>query len=489
MESKDIIQKYKLNRSSWTKKGFHGILHYFFPICEMPFKYFKAYFGQCFTNILFYIEEEQGHWAWNDDDLTRIRKAFVKRVNADPNFLDNLLKEWHDRIANFNRIIKEVDGTDLSKLSDEKLTEFYENWNQAYLREYAIAATMQEAFSFQADQFLLPHFQKIITEKVGEDKIGEYLSLLTHPVEHSFLTMEHKELLLLSKDPSEDKLRQHVKKWHWIENNYARDTCLDIKHFRKNLKDIKDPMREITKIDLNLKEIKEKKAALIELLKLDQESKNLIKMTEICAYMQDERKSYVLKSVHYQRMFIEEFGKRLRLTQKQMEYTIHNELADLLKSRPDHRIFEERRKGVLVIHREDGFELITGQTAKDIMKTLFEKNLSKIKELKGIIACRGKISGTAKIVLTKEDMHKVKKGDIIIASMTRPEIMPAIAKAAAIVTDEGGITSHAAIVSRELHIPCVLATKDATKVFKDGDVVEVDADKGVVKLLSRPKNI
>ena len=65
--------------------------------------------------------------------------------------------------------------------------------------------------------------------------------------------------------------------------------------------------------------------------------------------------------------------------------------------------------------------------------------------------------------------------------MTRPEMAIAMKKAAAIVTDEGGITSHAAVISRELRIPCIIGTKIATKVFKDGDIVEVDAEKGVVK--------
>ena len=66
-------------------------------------------------------------------------------------------------------------------------------------------------------------------------------------------------------------------------------------------------------------------------------------------------------------------------------------------------------------------------------------------------------------------------------------MMPALIKAAAIVTDEGGVTSHAAIVSRELGIPCVVGTKIATKVLKDGDLVEVDANNGIVKILKRAK--
>ena len=67
--------------------------------------------------------------------------------------------------------------------------------------------------------------------------------------------------------------------------------------------------------------------------------------------------------------------------------------------------------------------------------------------------------------------------------MTRPEFVPAMQKAAAIVTDEGGLTCHAAIISREMRKPCVIATKNATKVLKDGMLVEVNADHSAVRIL------
>ena len=68
--------------------------------------------------------------------------------------------------------------------------------------------------------------------------------------------------------------------------------------------------------------------------------------------------------------------------------------------------------------------------------------------------------------------------------MTTVDYLPAMKKASAIVTDDGGITSHAAIISRELGIPCIVGTKIATKVLKDGDLVEVNANKGEVKILN-----
>ena len=76
------------------------------------------------------------------------------------------------------------------------------------------------------------------------------------------------------------------------------------------------------------------------------------------------------------------------------------------------------------------------------------------------------------------------KGDVLVAETTSPEFMPACTKAAAIITNQGGLLSHAAVISRELHIPCVVGLKIATKVFKDGDLIEVDADKGIMKILN-----
>ena len=74
-------------------------------------------------------------------------------------------------------------------------------------------------------------------------------------------------------------------------------------------------------------------------------------------------------------------------------------------------------------------------------------------------------------------------GDVLVSVATTPSIVTAMKKAAAIVTDQGGLTCHAAIVSRELGVPCVVGTKIATASLKDGDLVEVDAMKGIVRKL------
>ncbi len=100
--------------------------------------------------------------------------------------------------------------------------------------------------------------------------------------------------------------------------------------------------------------------------------------------------------------------------------------------------------------------------------------------LQGLGASPGIASGAVKIVSSVDDLDKVEKGDVLVAQMTNPDYVPAMQRAVAIVTDAGGITSHAAIVSREMGIPAVVGTKEATTKLKDGDLITVDGHSGKV---------
>jgi len=100
--------------------------------------------------------------------------------------------------------------------------------------------------------------------------------------------------------------------------------------------------------------------------------------------------------------------------------------------------------------------------------------------LKGIPASAGVAKGKVRIILDPSDCPKMKEGDILVTEMTNPLFIPAIQKAKAIVTDVGSLLCHAAIVSRELGIPCVVGTKKATKVLKSSQLVKVDGKNGIV---------
>jgi pyruvate,water dikinase len=109
-----------------------------------------------------------------------------------------------------------------------------------------------------------------------------------------------------------------------------------------------------------------------------------------------------------------------------------------------------------------------------------EEKIEGIPILKGLPASKGVATGVVKIVHNPNELDKVSQGDILVTKMTDPDYVPAMKKAAAIVTDEGGMTSHAAIVSREMEIPCVVGTEKATQMLKDGDIITVDAFHGLV---------
>ena len=145
-----------------------------------------------------------------------------------------------------------------------------------------------------------------------------------------------------------------------------------------------------------------------------------------------------------------------------------------------------------ILARKDGCALFRGKiylsselenALKKAGLVLASENHSKIKELSGMCACKGKVTGRVVLVLNKTDSSKITQNSIVVTEMTSPAIVPMLSKASAIVTDEGGTACHAAIIAREFNKPCVVGTKHATKVLKNGDLVEVDATNGIVKLL------
>ncbi len=158
-------------------------------------------------------------------------------------------------------------------------------------------------------------------------------------------------------------------------------------------------------------------------------------------------------------------------------------------------VFGGKSEGELKKEAEEycrGYVLYDGKlyagNKSDILSKLnvtVEEHISKhdIKEIRGEIAARGTVSGMVKIIFTSKDLHKISEGDVLVSPMTRPEFLSAMNRSVAFITDEGGITCHAAIIARELKKPCIIGTKIATQVLKDGDMVEVDGERGVVKIL------
>ncbi len=141
-------------------------------------------------------------------------------------------------------------------------------------------------------------------------------------------------------------------------------------------------------------------------------------------------------------------------------------------------------KGKLFIVQTRPVTTIEGVDKKSTLHSteIKDENMLETPILSGASASPGIGTGYTKILKSPKEISKVKTGDVLVAKMTSPDYVPAMKKAVAIVTDEGGLTSHAAIVSRELGIPCVVGTKTATKTLKDNQIVTVDGGKGLILL-------
>jgi len=146
---------------------------------------------------------------------------------------------------------------------------------------------------------------------------------------------------------------------------------------------------------------------------------------------------------------------------------------------PKKSTLEQRYKKSALLHDKKSSGVFGGTNVNKIEKLVHQPQDTN--QLKGATAFSGKVTGIVKIITNPQKNKNFKKGEILVTGATRPEFLPIMLKAAAFITDAGGILSHAAITARELKKPCIIGTKIATKVFKDGDLVEVDANKGVVR--------
>lgn len=153
------------------------------------------------------------------------------------------------------------------------------------------------------------------------------------------------------------------------------------------------------------------------------------------------------------------------------------------KPLPAENKLAERRRGCVIFFEKGKAPAILAGNQISQLSSIFLGSKSKI--IKGQTAFSGKAKGIVRVIFDPSNVKEFNLGDILVAPWTRPEYLPIMKKAGAFVTDGGGILSHAAIVARELRKPCVIATKVATQILKDGYLVEVDANQGTVKILKK----
>lgn len=472
----------------WYHQRFDGSPYFMHFIAEAGIEAHKQRkLGAYFTVHYCFYDNGRADWYFLMDDIKRVYTSIIKESKKIEDISQHFIRLWKKDQDLFYKKCIEVEKTDLSKLNKNELIRLHDDFVQIAINKNS-STSLIDGFALGTDQIIADKIKKAYEESnlKGKIRYTEVFSILTAPVHLSFINKA--EINLLKVALREKDLKQHQKDFFWIRNNYVDSYIITENEFKEEIDklismkvDIKD---ELKKIEGTPKLNKDKKNKLMQELVLDDELKTLIKISEDFTYWQDERKKSTLWTTHYFSLILEEISKRVKIRLNELKYMTPREMSDIFQKKPDRKELQQREKNGVFYWDEEGHEALYGKDADEVKnKILGSTDLSDVDDFRGLTATMGKATGKVKIIKSAKEINKIEKGDILVAVMTRPDYVPAMRKAAAIVTDEGGITSHAAIISRELGIPCIIGTKIATKVLKDGMFVEVNANHGWVKII------
>lgn len=181
-----------------------------------------------------------------------------------------------------------------------------------------------------------------------------------------------------------------------------------------------------------------------------------------------------------------EIAKRLGVSQNDLFCLSGEEIVELLKTkkRMDAEIRKRVDKGAVFFADPEDLQIVSGDEALAFFNRVYQRpKPEQSKGLSGMCASLGSARGTVRIVRTVDDLPRFAEGDVLVAEATCIDYVPIMRKAAAVVTEMGGITSHASIVSREFGIPCVVGVTNATRILKEGQTVRVDGTNGTISVL------
>lgn len=408
---------------------------------------------------------------YDEQDWENISKAYYKKVRNEKELLSLEKKSKSISLKSFRMSNSPIE---IKKYSDKILVERMKSLciNLGTALNYGHVI---EGVTFGSENEL----RKILEEKKFFSENN--LSILCSPVYKSFLSEAQKYLWQIknSSGINQDKLiKKFIKKYYWIENTYTGCKLFTNKDILERAKELKyKPFFDVDKI-------KRYKQKLLKRIRLTNKQKFVIKTIEICFRWQDERKKNIFKAISLLDAVLNEVALRFKIAPTTLKFILHTEINLKNLSDKDFKLLLKQRSAGSAYYTNFKQNLVLyGKDFKYLANSLLDSDVVPVTEIKGVSGSLGKITGVVKICESISDIDKVQPGEILVASMTRPEYFPAMQKAAGFITDEGGITCHAAIIAREMKKPCIIATKIATQILHDRDLVEVDANKGIVKKL------
>lgn len=429
------------------------------------------YFTVDFVSLLLLVGQEKGIGFFNFDKYKDVsREAIGKYINDKDGFV-----EFDD----YHQIVKEADVSynknrpeAIAKMNDQEVEDliiycfkFLQNWQVTTL------------FCEALDEDIIQEYFDQLQLKID---FKEFVKMSTLVDFDSLISLSDKCLLELE--------NFDLYNAQWIFANYLCTPGINEieKLAREKIKEAGGAEKikgEIIKLQAEASE--NKKLAEEYRETLSESGKELFDFIKMTLYIRDVRKRFAYQMITVISNALRECFKRLDYNREHIIYTIYNDFIAGDYKKPEYKDeLAKRENGFIIYYKDKGHEIEYvdyDQAKKELSQAAF--GALDTSEIKGSVAQGGQATGKAKIVLNAKDFNKFNEGDILVTSMTRPEFVPLMKKAGAVITDEGGVTCHAAIVSRELKLPCIIGTKTATQVLKDDMQVEVDANNGLIKIL------
>lgn len=453
--------------------------------------------------------------------LRAMVEAILQKVISAPAEIDKLHARTLQVNASYFNLAKKMEKIDYQHVNNRGIARWYKKIMAAQILAHSMALTTTWLLDSDGEDFsnyLLNYLNKQISNLKIKNNPAEVFSVLTTPLKDSMARIEEKELLniiikiqkcvvakrilsnknvewieknfeRLPKDIQELILR-HYEKWRWtpytyIGPAYELDYYLEI--IAGLLRQKIQPKKLLCQYAMVHEQNRKEQQVLFKKFKVDKQMRHIFKIAQDIIYIKGFRKDCLYYGGYVRDILLKEVARRLDVSLMQVKYFTPDEVVAVLGGHSFSIDELNERMKFSVIYMKNGKNtILLGKKAKRFLaKQIFEKiKIDNLKDIKGTCACPGKAKGAVKIVNLPEDMIKMNKGDIMISHTTFPALVPAMKKAAAIVTEDGGITCHAAIVAREMKKPCIIGAKNATQILKDGDAVEVNANHGIVRKIS-----
>lgn len=506
---------------------------------NLPYESLIGFTGEMMRKTLSANPIKEAVWVFRNGDcegcylkISELRRAIamtVEKILRAPARVDRVHKKATELNWQLFYEAERIRGLNFREMSDKRILTVHRRLYKIIhiSHMWAIATTwFLDSDGEDYSKYLLEFLRQRIKALGLSLDLPSAFSVLTTPKEKSFLQKEEEESLrLLARFRKSAKVKhwfvshtteelvktldkiprtfrqmiiKHHRQWLWLPYTYTGpawglDYFLEV--WRGLLHEDVDPQEKLAESRAKKATVQKRRASVIKQLKLTAYEKHLFAIAADIVWLKGFRKDTYFYAFYSLDLLLSEVARRSGLTLMQAKYLVpgdpmaksfkarRGDIPQALAGKDFSKITSGRIKFSIFHAVSREVRVLAGSAAKKFLSSLHVEKIKVVKTnlLAGTCACPGKAIGITKIINVPEDMPKMKAGDIMLAHTTFPALVPAMKKAAAIITEDGGITCHAAIVARELQTPCVVGVKNLLVQLKDGDRVKVDANNGTVK--------